>query len=853
MAGASSILGKLEKQPVAEAGSQLFEKLDLKKPTRTDISKVPEGTEIDTRMTDIQKEERFAQAKVNQETIKNAKENVRLLAEVNKPVERNLFTETDPTVDPTITQDPNIPKTAQTIDADILIKRADKKRDLALKINQIQKEKELTSILQAKLPDQSTYDVLRNTIGKTAGAGNAFSNIESRATAIYTRVSSNMFNVKDNLRTKWAGLAQDTEMGKELVRFLKDGKVQNKKLEGAVKQMATEWTAAANQIKNLRIKAGGKVGELEDWVVPQSHNNIAIKKAGKDEWISSIRPLLDVERIEAQVGKPISEVLDNAYVNITSPDIGVRSFTSNVAKRHEESRVLHFKDGDSIIKYNERFGSKDVFATMDNHVRMQSQEISTMQLFGANPDDNFLKLKELAKKDGMSTFQEHKLDALWGISTGKADGDAIVGKADQIIATIGGAHRSIHVASKLGSATVSAIADIGNIVLGSGYRHLSSIKILGRSLQSMFQEAFSGTKSGRNVELASRLGIVSEFANASLSNSRFAEVTGTGGLAKTAEVVIRASGLGAWTDTIRSSFGLELNSLLYSNFKNSYDNLAFKNMLSEYGITKQDWDIIRTTKGRTLKSDSFSSDFLDMEALYNLDEGLGYKVSEMINTEMDAFVIMPTNRTQVWTTAGAKKGTLKGELARNVMLFKSFPIAVVQMHIARLHNMTGSGKVAYTVAGVMSSIVFGGLALMAYDLVTGKKPRDIERPEFLWESIMKGGGLGIFGDLFSLAENRYGHSWLGTFVGVPYSTGEDIAGILGDIKNEIKGDDTNVMANAYNRAKKYIPAQNLWMTRTLFSETLGDFVQEAIDPDFYEAQYKKQMRMKELGQESLFK
>lgn len=834
MAGAS-LLNKLEHGAAAAAESEnkvLFEQLNLKTPERTDISKLPEGEEIPVRLNDIKKQEQTTVKKSNQQLIKNAKENTRILEEQQ-------------IADPALTE--------PVIDPDILTKRAEKKRTLALKINQLQKEKELTSILATKAPNESTYQMLRNMIGKTAGAGNAFSNVESRATAIYTRVSANMHDAKDAMRTKWAGLAQDLEIGQEVIRYLKDGRVKNRHLETQVKEIATQWKKTADQLKKMRAKAGAKIGDLEDWVIPQSHNNNLIKKAGKDNWIRTITPMLDVERIEAQVGKPIGEVLDNAYINLTKPDIGTKSFSANVAKRHEESRVLHFKDGDSIIKYNDTFGNKDVFGTMENHMRMHSQEISAMQLFGANPDDNFNKLKELALKEGMSTFQASKLDALWDITTGKVDGDAIVGAADKVIATIGGGHRSLQVASKLGSATISAIADIGNIVLGSGYRNLDTFKILGRSLGGLVQETLSGGKVGRNVEFASRLGIVSEFANASLANSRYAEVTGVGGLAKTAEVVIRASGLGAWTNTIRASFGLELNAKMFSDFGTPYGNLKYKDMLAEYGITQVDWDKIRGTQGRLLKSDSFESKFLDMEAVYRVDESVGYKLSEMMNTEMDAFVIMPTNRTQVYTTGGAKKGTLKGEAIRNVMLFKSFPIAVVQMHLARLSKMQGSGKAAYTAAGVMSSIVFGGIALMAYDTVTGKKPRDIDRPEFLWESLMKGGGLGIFADLFSLAENRYGHSWLGTLVGVPYGTGEDIARTLGDIKKEVGGDDTNVMANAYNRAKKYIPAQNLWMTRTLFSETLGDFMQEAIDPKFYEKEYKKQERMRDLGQTSLFK
>jgi len=734
---------------------------------------------------------------------------------------------------------------------DLAIKRSEVQRDIALRINELEMEKRATEIVgQGKAKGLSTYDSLYNMVSEKAGSGEVFSNQEARGKAIYTRVSANMTDLKDALRTKWAGLTQDIEMGHDVIRYLKDNNLKNK---DAVKY-GKEWTAGANQMTGLRNKAGGKVHSLEDWVIPQTHNKFNLRKAGLNEWKKFIRPLLDVERMEKQIGKPVDEILDNAFVSLTSPEVKNSSFSANMAKRHQERRVIHYKDGDSIINYNKEFGNPDVFGTMDNYLRSQSQEIAAMQLFGANPDKLFNKMKDLARADGMGNWQENKLDALWDIVLGEADGDNIVNTADKIIATIGGGHRVLQTGAKLGSAQISAIADVGNIYLGAGYRGLNGFKIMGTGLETLTQEALGGTKIGNNTDFASRLGIVSEFASASLANSKYAEATQTGGLAKTSEAVLRASGLGSWTNSLRAGFGLELNSRFFQDFNMKFDDLSYNNMFTEYGITAKDWDKIRSTKGREIKSDSFSADFLDMEAVYKIDEELGYKLSELISTEMDAFVIMPTARTRVYTTAGKKKGTLSGELMRNVTLFKSFPISVMQMHAARWAKMTGGGKAAYTAGAVTSSVMFGGVALMAYDVVTGKTPRSIDRKEFPYEALVKGGGMGIFEDLFNMGTvNRYGHGWLGTLVGVPYGTLEDISGIVSDVNNELRGEDRNVMANAYNRAKRYIPGQNLWYTRTLFSETLGDFMQEAIDPKYYQKEMRKMKYMKQRDQEYLFR
>jgi len=727
----------------------------------------------------------------------------------------------------------------------------ERKRNLYLKAYNLKKEKDITANIQAeKEKGVSFFDSLMNSVASTPGTGRTFANIESRTDAIYKRINTDMTELKEGLRTKWLGMKQDIELADEVIRYLKDGAIKNQKRLKEVKQVADQWKKASEKIKGLRNKAGARIGKLEDWVLPQSHDAIKIRKVGYENWTKSIIPKLDRARIETEQGTSLETVLKSAYKNITTPRVEVsKGGTSVVAKRGEDLRVLHFKDGEGMINYKNEFGNPDTFATMDAHIRQQSNEIATMQLFGANPEANFNKLKELARADGMGSTAERHLDQAWKLSTGQVDGDDIVSKLDGFLASVGGTHRAIQISAKLGSAMISSLADVSSIVLGSGYRGLSSVNILGRGLHTLLQEATTVGNVSTNVKIANRIGVVSEFASASLANSRYAEV-GAGKAQKAAEVVIRASGLGSYTNSMRAAMGLELAGNFAENFHKRLDDTPFAGLLKEYGITPKEWEVIRKTE--TFKAKG--AEFFDTNKLYEVDEALGYKVSEMISNEMDAFVIMPTNRTRIWTTWGAKKGTLTGEAARNMMLFKSFPIASTLMHLKRIGKIDSKmGKVGYGAALIGVNTIMGGVTLWAYDTIRGHTPRSVNRPAMIGEALTKSGGLGIFGDFFlGLGENQYGHSFSETLVGVPASTLDDIVDTAQDLLiKEQSGKKT--AANIYNRAKAYIPGQNLWMTRTLIERTLGDFMGEVIDPDHELRKRRRQKVLRLRGQTEMFK
>lgn len=806
-----------------------------------DAQKVDEF--IDVRQTDIKKEQAYTGQKRTDLAAKQAQAQQELEAlRAKEPgiiIGREQFEAQQANID------------AIKARQDALERLNERQRDLYLKANNLRIEKSLTAQIEAMKESgvsvkNSIYDILAD----KPGAGGMYTNVEARTTAIYNRINSKLYELKEALRTKNLGLSQNKEMMDETLRYLKDGKVKNQKLLSEVKQIAEQWKEAAEKIKALRNKAGGKVGELEDWILPQSHDKRKLRLAGFKNWQKNIIGKLDRQRIESEQGRPLEDVLETAYKNITSPKVETTTTRggSVVAKRHEESRVLHFKDAESMITYNKDFGNPDIFATMDAHLRTQSNEIALMQILGSNPEAMFNKLKELARADGMGSNAETILNAQWRQSSGLADGDSIVSDADATLAAISGGFRSIKISALLGSAMVSSLADLGNIFLGANYRGLSSIKIAGKGLNTLLQEATTIGKVGKNIELANRIGVVSEFANASLSNSRFAETTGAGILQKSAEVVIRASGLGSYTTSLRASFGLELAANIAENFGKKLDDVRFSEMLKEYGITAKEWDIIRSTKPKDIKG----AKFLDMDDLYAKNEQLGYRVSEMITNEMNSFVIMPGDRARKYLTAGMAKGTLGGEAARLVTMFKSFPVSVTMMHLNRLGKIQGTtGKVAYAGKVIVANTIMGGITLWAYDLATGKTPRSIDRPAFVFESIAKSGGLGIFGDFFiGMSETQYGTNFSSILMGVPASELDSIVKLA---QGAVTKDADKSVSAAYNLAKGYIPGQNLWYTRAVIERTIGDTLNEMIDPDYHKRIRRRNKALNLRDQELLFK
>ena len=686
----------------------------------------------------------------------------------------------------------------------------------ALNANALQKNRNIIKDQKVRGLENKESSYISNLLSPRFGKSAGFSSVESRTNSIFSMVSKDFYTGLENLRTKWAGLYQDRTLAKKVTQelFGKDSG------DSTAKTIAKEWGTLSERLRVMKNKYGANIGKLEDWGLPQVHDAQKLSKSGFARWEQDILPLLNFERMDVD-----QTALRGIYENIVTPNakskpVGKGQGGRMLANTGQEERVLHFKDPDGWIKYQETYGNPDMFATMLDHTRAASNDIAMLQVLGPNPARNYEVLKQDAIQAGMGRTAEDHLDRIFNVVSGAADRNDVRSTTDYALASVGGGMRALNTSAKLGSAMVSSLTDLANMWITAGHNNISTVRIAGKSIKGLAQELKIG--SGKTTELAARVGLVTDFANASLINTRFGEAT-TGKFQKMADFVLRSSGLTVWTNTNRATFGLEFSNVIIDNFSKTLDKTSLSKTLQDYGVNSKEWNKLRKVPLREIEG----TKTLDWDKMLEVDTEATYKVMEMIHTEMDYAVPTPNARVRAITTWGNPKGTISGELARALTQFKSFPITLVMQHLNRALEMDKPmNRIAYATKVIAATTVLGGVALQMKELIKGKNPREMDE-KFLLEAQLQGGALGIYGDLLFNDTSRFGNSPTATLAGPIGSTLEDAVKVLQSPFNR-----DNTAATMFNTAKNYIPGQNLWYSRLITERYLTNNIQKLIDPEF---------------------
>lgn len=208
-----------------------------------------------------------------------------------------------------------------------------------------------------------------------------------------------------------------------------------------------------------------------------------------------------------------------------------------------------------------------------------------------------------------------------------------------------------------------------------------------------------------------------------------------------------------------------------------------------------------------------------------------------IDNEAKTAVLAPDAITRAAITQGAKAGTFGGELGRSVMLFKSFPLAMMLRNIDRLRSIpTAKGKIAYSFALMTTLTLMGALSLELKDLVSGKNPRDATNGKFWGAAFAQGGGLGIFGDMLYTGlggNSRAGNpNW--TNLGGPVLGGfADLANVtVGNLGQALQGKDTKAAAELLRFTRSNLPFLNLWYLKAAIDHMGFNELQENVSPGY---------------------
>ena len=359
-------------------------------------------------------------------------------------------------------------------------------------------------------------------------------------------------------------------------------------------------------------RSGGDVGKLDDWALPQTHSAEKMVIVGRDQWVDDAIDTINRDKYVHEDGQFYSEdeirdLLKYSFDSITSNganklEIGRQNFGGNskVTSKHSESRVLHFKDADSWMEYQEKYGGMQFVDLVEAHVNGLSKDIALVENLGSNPKGAMKILMDGARqKDWQNGVELNKSDS--GLKRSQVMFDEFMGAnmpENEVLANIGLAYRSMNVASMLGGTTLSSITDQAMI--------LKTAQIHGISYRKAFGEIISqlNPKNKDHRDLAHSLGLATEETVGTIARWADDGLTSVHGKAEMvakgssslATQVLRASGLNALTAASKRGFSKMLMDKYGRMTRDkSWSDLApiDRELLEGTGLNERTWKIMQ--------------------------------------------------------------------------------------------------------------------------------------------------------------------------------------------------------------------------------------------------------------------
>lgn len=649
-------------------------------------------------------------------------------------------------------------------------------------------------------------------------------------------------------------------------------------------------------LEQLRLhynRYGGDIKKLANYGIPQSHSHYKVIHAGQDAWIKYTLPMTDRSKYRHENGSLMSEaevadILKAVYQTIASEGHNkasvqahaVQSETDlpvgfNMQGLHQHHREVHFKDADAWVKYQEDFGEVNFHDLLTNHIRRMSTEIGMMQTFGSNPEKLVKQLGHDLLNNMMQDpkhVKEHRKIQKQAKLINKHY-DELAGQAlpiDSNLAQVGGMLRSWTVATKMGSAFITAFSDQATMKLASEMHGMAYSKVFGKHLNQFTN------KEDRDFAISIGLGVremtnaLVRFGDDDLASASTKLAKANTNTRKIANAVIRASGLNHITASAKRAFGVSL--MYHVSNLNSAKKWAElgpkdKKMLEGGGITEHEWNalqLVTRTEAPTGEKLITNQDIFKMaddvildyykfdktgytaqevsDHAFRLKEQLANKYMNNIYTETNAAVLEVGARETTFMGLGRERGTVSNELTRFFWQFKQFPLAMVTRQWTRaMAQGTPQEKFVYLAKLFAYTTVMGALVAQIQNLTQGKDLEDPTTLDFYMKSIVKGGSASFLADAISATSDPTERSVKDFIIPAAFKDVMSVGTMLSGAGTAYLSErDSSYGAEAINVAKNNIPFQNVWYSRLVFDRLILAELQELFDEGYRERKQRRQ-------------
>ncbi len=728
-----------------------------------------------------------------------------------------------------------------------------KRRRVALTIAARQR---LDAFINSYQGTDGKLEALNRTIAFHADGKSNFLSVESRGKATRDYALSQIQEAFEAVDPRFFHLFEDEKGVRDLVFEIRGQDTGNVK----AKKGAKAWADVTELLRRRFNDAGGDIGYLENWGIPQHHSMEKVGRATREQWVSDVIGKLDRKYYIKEDGQLMSDAevtafLGEAYNTIATgglnklSDSGMR-LSGARANRGNASRQIHFKDADSYLEYQRQYGDRSLWEVMVGHLEGISKDIALVETYGPNPDHVFRSILDEVtaatatanpQRTGRVKRLANSTENLYNFISGKTQPIAnphIAQWSDNI--------RNWLVASRLGSALLASFSDLGTMYLSAKVTNLPMNQLFRNQLEAMDPTNRTELARARRAGLAmeSLLGSVNRWAmdNMGPSKARWA-----------ATAVMRASGLTAWSDAHKRAYGVTMMGSIgdvvgRAPDLRSLDDADFR-ILKSKGVTENDFSVWKLAdqedwgKGNSTMLTPESIMRIPDDAVKHLGAPERIKFEAMrrllgaVAEEVDMAVITPGAREQMVTGGGLQRGTWKGELTRSVFLFKSFPISVVMRHWSRAMGMpSAGGRAAYIGAFIASTTMLGALSQQLNDMASGRNTRDMtgeDAPKFWLGALLKGGGLGLYGDFLLSDHTRYGGGALASMLGPVAGLVDDVVKLGQGIPiNAVEGKPEQTGGDLVKLGKGLIPGANLWYAKAALDHMIFNQFQEYFSPGY---------------------
>lgn len=728
-----------------------------------------------------------------------------------------------------------------------------KRRRVALTIAARQRLDAFIKTYQGK---DGKLEALNRTIAFHADGKSNFLSVESRGKATRDYALSQIQEAFEAVDPRFFHLFEDEASVRDLVYEMRGQDTGNVR----AKKGAKAWAGVTKLLRQRFNDAGGDIGYLENWGIPQHHSMEKVGRVSQDKWISDVIGKLDRKYYIKDDGQLMSDAelktfLGEAYNTIATgglnklSDTGMR-ISGARSNRGNASRQIHFKDAESYLEYQREYGDRSLWEVMVGHLEGISKDIALVETYGPNPDHVFRSILDEVTAEQATANPErtgrikrlaNSTENLYNFIAGKTQPIAnphIARWSDNI--------RNWMVASRLGSALLASFSDLGTMYMSAKVANIPMNRLFMNQLEAMNPANRTELARARRAGLAmeSLLGSVNRWAmdNMGPSVSRWA-----------ATAVMRASGLTAWTDAHKRAYGVTMMGSLGEVVSRapdlrSLDDSDFR-ILKSKGITEQDFSVWKLAQQEDWGNGNTT--MLTPESIMRIPDaavmhlGLPERVRfeamrrllAAVSEEVDMAVITPGAREQLFTGGGLQRGTWKGELTRSVFLFKSFPISVVLRHWTRAMGMpSAGGRAAYIAAFLASTTMLGALSQQLNDMASGRNPREMvgkDAGKFWLGALLKGGGLGLYGDFLLSDHTRYGGGALASMLGPVAGLVDDVVKLAQGIPlNAVEGKPEQTGGDLVKLGKGLIPGANLWYAKAALDHMIFNQLQEYFSPGY---------------------